>query len=135
MAIRDEEGFYYHQGRNDDLIKLDGVKMVGPYEVEHVLYMHPAVAEAAVISKGGDPGTGRSSVKAFISIHPGFSPSNRLNQEIRAFLKANLSPEIMVKEVDFIDRIPKTRSGKILLRVLRARELGLPSGQPLNMQD
>lgn len=135
MALMDDEGYFYHQGRNDDLIKVGGIKMIGPYEIEHVLYMHPAVAEAAVISKGGDPGSGKSSVKAFITLHPGAPPSTRLNQEIRAFLRANLSPDIVVREIAFIDRIPKTRSGKILRRVLRAQELGLPVGQPLNLKE
>jgi acetyl-CoA synthetase len=135
MALRDDEGYYYHQGRTDDLIKVGGIKMIGPYEIEHVLYMHPAVAEAAVISKGGDPGSGKSTVKAFIVLVPSFSPSGRLAQEIRAFLRANLSREIVVRDISFIDSIPKTRSGKILRRVLRAKELGLPGGQPLNLQD
>jgi len=135
MALMDDEGYFYHQGRNDDLIKVGGIKMVGPYEIERVLYMHPAVAEAAVISKGGDPGSGKSSIKAFITLNPSFSPSTRLNQEIRAFLRANLSGEITVREIDFIDEIPKTRSGKILRRVLRARELGLPGGRTLNLKD
>ncbi len=135
MALRDDEGYYYHQGRTDDLIKVGGIKMIGPYEIEHVLYMHPAVAEAAVISKGGDPGSGKSTVKAFIVPNPSFSPSGRLAQEIRAFLRANLSEEIVVRDISFIDRIPKTRSGKVLRRVLRAKELGLPGGQPLNLQD
>jgi len=135
MALMDDEGYFYHQGRNDDLIKVGGIKMVGPYEIEHALYMHPAVAEAAVISKGGDPGSGKSSIKAFISLNPAFSPSSRLNQEIRAFLRANISADIMVREIAFIDEIPKTRSGKILRRVLRAHELGLPVGRTLNLKD
>lgn len=135
IALRDEEGYFYHHGRNDDLLKIEGVKMIGPYEVEHVLYMHPAVAEAAVISKGVDPGTGKSSIKAFIVVDRNYSPSSRLNQEIRAFVKANLSSEVIVKEIAFLDEIPKTRSGKILRRVLRAGELGLPGGETLNLQD
>ncbi|MFO7784243.1 MAG: AMP-binding protein [Thermodesulfobacteriota bacterium] len=135
MALMDDEGYYYHQGRTDDLIKVGGIKMIGPYEIEHVLYMHPAVAEAAVISKGGDPGSGKSSVKAFIVPNPSFSPSTRLSQEIRAFLRANLSQEIVVRDISFIEQIPKTRSGKILRRVLRAMELGLPAGQPQNLKD
>jgi acetyl-CoA synthetase len=135
VALMDEEGYYYHQGRNDDLLKVGGDKVIGPYEIERVLYMHPAVNEAVVISKGGDPGTGKSFIKAFINVHRSFSPSGRLNQEIRAFVKANLSSDIVVKEIDFIDRIPKTRSGKVLRRVLRARELGLPGGNALSLED
>jgi acetyl-CoA synthetase len=135
MAVMDDEGYYYHQGRTDDLIKVGGFKMIGPYEIEHVLYMHPAVAEAAVISKGGDPGSGKSTVKAFIMLNPTFSPSTRLSQEIKAFLRANLSQEVMVRDISFIDQIPKTRSGKILRRVLRAMELGLPAGRATNLKD
>jgi acetyl-CoA synthetase len=128
MVVEDEEGYFYHQGRNDDLLKVGSDKLVGPYEVERVLYMHPAVSEAVVISKGGNPGTGKSFVKAFITVNDSFSVSARLNQEIKAFVKANLSPDILVTEIDFIDNIPKTSSGKVLRRVLRARELGLPAG-------
>jgi acetyl-CoA synthetase len=135
MALKDEEGYYYHQGRNDDLLKVGGDKVIGPYEIERVLSMHPAVKEAVVISKGGDPGTGKSFIKAFINVHRNFSPSSRLNQEIRAFVKANLSSDILVKEIAFIDSIPKTRSGKVLRRVLRAGELGLPGGNALSLED
>jgi len=135
MALMDEEGYYYHQGRNDDLLKVGGDKVIGPYEIERVLYMHPAVSEAVVISKGGDPGTGKSFIKAFITVHRRFSPSGRLNQEIRAFVRANLSSDIVVKEIAFVDNIPKTRSGKVLRRVLRAGELGLPCGDALSLED
>ncbi len=135
MAVKDDEGYYYHQGRNDDLLKAGGDKVIGPYEVEQVLYMHPAVREVAVISKGGDPGTGKSFVKAFITINKSFSPSSRLNHEIKAFVKANLSPDIVVREIAFVDQIPKTRSGKVLRRVLRAGELGLPGGDILRLKD
>ncbi len=135
MAMKDEEGYYYHQGRNDDLLKVKGDTVIGPYEVEHVLHMHPAVSEAAVISKGGDPGTGKSFVKAFITVNKNFSPSTRLNHEINAFVKANLSSDIILREIAFLDNIPKTRSGKVLRRVLRAAELGLPGGDTLNLKE
>jgi acetyl-CoA synthetase len=135
MALRDEEGYFYHQGRNDDLLKIGGDKVIGPYEIEQVLYMHPAVNEAVVISKGGDPGSGKSFVKAFINIARNFAPSARLNQEIKAFVKANLSMDIIVKEIDFIKKIPKTRSGKVLRRILRAGELGLPGGDSHKLKE
>lgn len=135
MALKDEEGYYYHQGRNDDLLKVGGDTVIGPYEVEKVLSMHPAVREAAVISKGGEPGTGRSFVKAYITINRNFYPSSRLNHEIRAFLKANLSSDIILQEIDFLENLPKTSKGKVLRRVLRAGELGLPSGNPLNLKE
>lgn len=135
MAVKDEEGYYYHQGRNDDLIKVGGDKVIGPYEVEQVLSMHPAVQEAAVISKSGDPGTGKSFVKAFITISKNFAPSARLNQEIKAFVRTNLSSDIIVREIEFLEKIPKTTSGKVLRRVLRAGELGLPGGDPLHLRE
>jgi len=126
----DEEGYFYHQGRMDDLIKV-GDKMIGPYEIEHTLIQHPSVLEAAVISKGSRPSS--PSLKAFVTIQRGYTASNRLNQEIKAFVKANLSPDIPLREVEFCDRLPKTSAGKLLRRVLRAQELGLPSGDTSNM--
>jgi acetyl-CoA synthetase len=135
IAIMDDEGYFYHQGRNDDLIKAGGHKVIGPYEIEQVLCAHPAVAEAAVISRGAEPDEGVSRLKAFITIHKGFTPSVRLNHEIKTFVRASLSPDIIVKEITFLDRLPKTRSGKLLRRVLRAGELGLPAGETANMED
>lgn len=135
IAIMDDEGYCFHQGRNDDLIKAGGHKVIGPYEIEQVLCTHPAVSEAAVISKGAEPDEGVSCLKAFITIHKGFTPSIRLNHEIKAFVKASLSPDIIVKEINFLDRLPKTRSGKLLRRVLRAGELGLPAGETANMEE
>ena len=132
MAIRDEEGYFHHQGRMDDLIKL-GEKLIGPYEIEQILHQHPAVLEAAVISKSTPPD--ETHLKAFITISKGFTPSNRLNQEIKAFVKGNLSPETPLKEVAFLEKLPKTSSGKLLRRVLRAQELGLPAGDTNGMAE
>jgi len=132
MTIQDEEGYFYHQGRMDDLIKVED-KLIGPYEIEHILCRHPAVREAAVISKSTEPD--RPHLKAFITVDTGYVPSNRLNQEIKAFLKANLSPDTPLKEIDFLDALPRTSTGKLLRRVLRAHELGLPSGDPSHMKD
>ncbi len=126
VAVKDDDGYYYHQGRTDDLLKAGGDKVIGPFEVEQVLCQHPAVSEAAVISKGAEPGKGVSFVKAFLTVNKGFTPSARLNHEIKAFVKANLSSDIIVKEITFVGKIPKTPSGKVLRRVLRAGELGLP---------
>jgi len=126
MAIADDEGYIYHQGRNDDLLKSGGGQVVGPYEIENVLTMHPAVAEAAVIAMGREPGKGVSYLKAFIVPNLGFTPSVRLSMEIKAFVKANLSQDIIVQEITFMEDLPRTRSGKLLRRILRARELGLP---------
>lgn len=132
MALMDEDGYFYHQGRNDDLIKA-GEKLLGPFEIEHVLYRHPAVNEAAVISMS--VGSNRPFVKAYVTPYPGVTPSARLGQEIKEFVRANLSSEIPLREVVFVDKLPKTLSGKLLRRVLRARELGLPEGDPTRMQD
>ncbi|MDA3898349.1 MAG: AMP-binding protein [Desulfobacteraceae bacterium] len=135
IALEDEEGYFYHQGRNDDLLKAGGDKVIGPFEIEQVLCIHPSVAEAAVISKGSEPGKGISYLKAFITLKKGYIQSTRLNYEIKAFLKGNLAPDIMIHEIIFLEKLPKTRSGKLLRRVLRARELGIPGGESLNMQD
>jgi len=132
MALIDEEGYFYHQGRTDDLIKV-GEKLIGPYEIEHILYQHPAVREAAVISKSSKPSN--PILKAFIVVNRHFMPSNRLNQEIKAFVKANLSLDIPLNEISFLDKLPKTSSGKLLRRILRVREMGLPGGNPFGLQE
>jgi len=132
VVIQDEQGYFYHQGRTDDLIKV-GVKLIGPYEIERALCRHPAVSEAAVISRGTQ--TGRPFLKAFVTIKAGFTPSRGLNQEIKAFLKANLSAEISIAEIAFLQEIPKTRSGKLLRRALRTQEMGLPIGDPSKIED
>jgi acetyl-CoA synthetase len=125
MVIRDEDGHYYHQGRNDDLIKV-GQEFIGPHEIEGVLRVHAAVAETAVISKSSD--TGSPTVKAFVTVHAGVTPSERLNHEIKVFVKPKLPSELILTEITFLDELPKSRSGKLLRRALRAMDLGLPSG-------
>lgn len=132
VVIKDEDGYYYHQGRNDDLIKV-GEKLMGPYEIEQTLRLHPAVAEAAAIAKTA--GKGKVAVKAFVRLNTGLTRSARLNHEIRAFLRANLHEDVPLAEIEFVEDLPKTRSGKLLRRVLRARELGLPSGDPSKLQE
>ncbi len=132
MVIADEDGYFYHQGRNDDLIKA-GREFIGPYEIESVLRMHPAVAEAAVISKATTMGP--ATVKAFLTLNEGFTASSRLNQELKAFVRTNLHSEVTVTDIAFVNELPKTRSGKLVRRALRAQELGLPSGDPLNLRD
>jgi acetyl-CoA synthetase len=132
MVIVDEQGYYFHQGRMDDLIKV-GVKLVGPYDIEQALCRHPAVNEAAVIAKAAKPG--EPIIKAYVTCHPGIIPSSRLNQEIRAFVQSHLSADIYINELVFMEKIPKTLSGKILRRVLRAMEMGLPAGDPEKLKD
>lgn len=135
IALQDDEGYFYHHGRNDDLLKAGDNKLIGPFEIEQLLCMHPSVAEAAVIAKGTEPGRSVSYLKAFITLSNGYIPSSRLSYEIKAFLKGNLTADLLVQEVEFIESLPRTRSGKLLRRILRARELGLPGGEPKNMKD
>ena len=125
LAKRDEDGYFWFLGRADDIIKTSG-HMVGPFEVESVLMEHPAVAEAGVIGKP-DPLIGEL-VKAFISLKPGVKPSNRLRLELIGFARKKLGSAVAPKEIEFQDNVPKTRSGKIMRRLLKARELGLPEG-------
>jgi len=131
MVIKDEDGYFYHQGRNDDLIKA-GQEFIGPYEIEQVLAQHPAVAEAAVISKMAETGV---TLKAFVTINKGFTPSARLNYEIKAFVKTNLHYLVPLTEIVLVEELPKTQSGKLLRRVLRARELGLPVGDTSKLRE
>ena len=135
IALADEEGYFYHHGRNDDLLKAGDNKLIGPFEIEQMLCMHPAVHEAGVIAKGADPNRAVSCLKAFITPSTGYIPSSRLAYEIKAFLKGNLETDIVVGDVEFIETLPRTLSGKLLRRVLRAKELGLPGGEPKNMTD
>jgi len=125
LAEKDKDGYFWFIGRADDIIKTSG-HMVGPFEVESALMEHPAVAEAAVIGKP-DPLIGEL-VKAFIVLHTGFSPDESMKLDIIGFGRKKLGSAVAPKEVQFIDNLPKTRSGKIMRRLLKARELGLPEG-------
>lgn len=125
LAARDEDGYFWFQGRADDIIKTSG-HMVGPFEVESALMEHPAVAEAGVIGKP-DPTIGEL-VKAFVSLKPGFQASDELRMELLGFARRRLGSAVAPKEIDFEKSLPKTRSGKIMRRLLKARELGLPEG-------
>ncbi|MFH1135854.1 MAG: AMP-binding protein [Pseudomonadota bacterium] len=132
MALCDEDGYFFHQGRNDDLIKV-GQRLIGPFEIEHILARHPAVGEAAVISKLTP--SSKMSVKAFVTLKSGLKPSTRLNLELKDFVRANLSSEPTLFEVGFIAELPKTRSGKLLRRVLRAKEMALPRGDAAELEE
>ena len=125
LARRDRDGYYWFIGRADDIIKTAG-HMVGPFEVESPLMEHPAVAEVGVIGKP-EPMIGEI-VKAFVVLKPGFTASEELRLELVGFGRAQLGSAIAPKELVFIDNLPKTRSGKIMRRLLKARELGLPEG-------
>jgi len=118
--------------RADDVINTAG-HLVGPFEVESVLIEHPAVAEAGVIGKP-DP-IAMEVVKAFVSLKKGYEPSEKLRQDIQRFVMRRLSSAASPREIDFIDSLPKTRSGKIMRRVLKAQELGLPLGDISTLED
>ncbi len=125
LAKRDPDGYFWFIGRTDDVIKTSG-HLVGPFEVESALLDHPAVAEAAVIGKP-DPIAGEI-VKAFVSLKPGFTPSPELRDELLGVARRKLGAVVAPKEIEFLDTLPKTGSEKIMRRLLRARELGLPEG-------
>ncbi len=125
LARRDADGYYWFVGRSDDVIKTSG-HLVGPYEVESVLMEHPAVAEAGVIGKP-DP-VAFEVIKAFVTLKSGHSPSEELKRSILAHARKRLGAAVAPKEMEFKPNLPKTRSGKIMRRLLKARELGLPEG-------
>ncbi|WP_373532385.1 acetate--CoA ligase [Vampirovibrio sp.] len=131
-AKMDEEGYYWFIGRSDDVINTAG-HLVGPFEVESALIEHPAVAEAGVIGK---PDAERLEiVKAFISLKQGFEPSLHLEQEIKNFVRTRLAAHAYPREIEFLSGLPKTRSGKIMRRLLKARELGLPEGDTSTLEE
>jgi acetyl-CoA synthetase len=125
LAKKDADGYYWFVGRADDIIKTSG-HMVGPFEVESVLMEHPAVAEAAVIGKP-DPMIGEL-VKAFAVLKTGSAANEETKMDIIAYARKKLGAAVAPKEIAFVEGLPKTKSGKILRRLLKARELGLPEG-------
>lgn len=131
-AYMDEDGYLWFQGRVDDVIMTAGER-VGPFEVESKLLEHPAVAEAGVIGKP-DPIRGEI-IKAFIALLDGNEPTDELREDIRQFVKTGLAAHAAPREIEFRDKLPKTRSGKIMRRVLKAWELNLPTGDLSTMED
>ena len=125
LARRDADGYYWFVGRADDVIKSAG-HLIGPFEVESALMEHPAVAEVGVIGKP-DPTLGEM-VKAFVALKPGVEPSEELRLELLGHARKRLGAAVAPKQIDFRQNLPKTRSGKIMRRLLKARELGLPEG-------
>lgn len=131
LARKDEDGYFWFVGRADDIIKTSG-HMVSPFEVESALMEHEAVAEAGVI---GIPDTVAGElVKAFVSLNPGYEPTEDLQLELLGFARTKLGPAVAPKAVEFKDELPKTKSGKIMRRLLRARELGLPEGDTSTLE-
>jgi acetyl-CoA synthetase len=131
-AYQDPDGYFWFQGRVDDLIITAG-ENVGPFEVESCLVEHPAVAEAGVIGK---PDAMRGHIiKAFISLRDGHEPSDALKDEIQKFVRQKLAAHAAPREIEFRAKLPKTRSGKIMRRVLKSWELGLPAGDLSTLED
>ena len=131
-ATKDKDGYYWFIGRTDDVIKTSGER-VGPFEVEAALQSHPAVLESGVIGKP-DPLRGQI-IKAFIVLKPGVQASEELKIEIQKFVKKELAGHAYPREIEFIDKLPKNRSGKIVRRLLKAKELGLPLGDISTLED
>jgi len=125
LATRDSEGYFWFVGRADDVIKSAGHR-IGPFEVESALMEHPAVAEVGVIGIP-DPDAGEV-VKAFVALKNGYEPSEALRKELLGHGRKRLGPAVAPKDIAFRQNLPKTRSGKIMRRLLKARELGLPEG-------
>ena len=131
-AYRDADGYFWFIGRSDDVINTAG-HLVGPFEVESALIEHPAVAEAGVIGKP-DP-IAMEVVKAFVSLKEGYEPSTELQRELMGFARQKLAAAVAPREIEIIDSLPKTRSGKIMRRLLKARELGLPEGDTSTLEE
>ncbi|MBI4649804.1 acetate--CoA ligase [Candidatus Desantisbacteria bacterium] len=131
-ARMDNEGYFHFVGRADDVMNVAG-HLVGPFEVESALVEHPAVAEAGVI---GIPDPIRMEVvKAFVSLREGFEPSEKLKLDIKKFVAEKLDANAAPKEIEILKTLPKTRSGKIMRRLLKARELGLPEGDTSTLEE
>ena len=131
LAKRDMDGYFWFVGRADDVIKSSG-HLIGPFEVESAFMEHPAVAEAGVIGKP-DPIAGEI-VKAFVALKPGFTAGPKLERELLGFVRKRLGTAVSPKEIAFLPGLPKTRSGKIMRRLLKARELGLPEGDTSTLE-
>ncbi|MGA1870889.1 MAG: acetate--CoA ligase [bacterium] len=131
-AKKDDDGYFWFVSRADDVINTAG-HLVGPFEVESVLIEHPAVVEAGVIGKPDE--IAMEVVKAFVSLKEGYEPSEELKHDIQKFVMKRLAIAAAPREIDFIDSLPKTRSGKIMRRLLKAKELGLPLGDTSTLEN
>jgi acetyl-CoA synthetase len=138
-AWQDTDGYFWFMGRADDVIKTGGER-VGPFEVESALVEHPAVIEAGVIGKP-DPLRGEI-IKAFIVLKKAWvdkikdkKEEENLKQELSLFVKKHLAGHAYPREIEFIDKLPKTRSGKIMRRILKAKEMGLPIGDTSTLEE
>ncbi len=131
-GLVDKDGYFWFIGRADDVIKTAGER-VGPFEVESALVAHPDVVEAGVIGK---PDAVRGEIiKAFVVLEKGVKKSEKLKKELSLYVKKHLAGHAYPKEVAFIDKLPKTRSGKIMRRILKAQEMGLPIGDTSTLEE
>ncbi len=131
-AKKDEDGYFWFIGRADDVINTAG-HLVGPFEVESALIEHPAVAEAGAIGIPDPLAT--EVIKVFVSLKDGYTQTEDLRAEIKQFARKKLAAIACPREIEFISDLPKTRSGKIMRRLLKARELGLPEGDTSTLED
>src|ERR1035437_2068595 len=131
-AYLDNEGYFWFIGRDDDVINTGG-HLVSPFEVESALLEHPAVGESAVVAKPDE--VNMEVVKAFITLKPGFTPSSDLELEIMNFIRKKLSSLAMPQEIEYMDMLPKTRSGKIMRRLLHAKEWGEEIGDVSTLEN
>jgi acetyl-CoA synthetase len=128
----DPDGYFWFVGRDDDVINTGG-HLVSPFEVESALLEHEAVSESAVVSKP-DP-VNMEVVKAFITLKPGYEVTDDLELKIMNFIRKKLSPLAMPQDIEYVDSLPKTRSGKIMRRILHAREWGEDVGDVSTLED
>ncbi len=131
-AWQDNDGYFWFSGRIDDIINTSG-KRVGPFEIESELLKFPGILEAAVIGKPDD--LRGEVIKAFIVLKKNTAPSEEMKKEIKQFMKKHLGGYLYPREIEFTDRLPKTRSGKIMRRLLRSTELGLSKGDTSSIDD
>jgi len=131
-ARKDKDGYFWFIGRADDVIKTSGER-VGPFEVESVLVGYEGVVEAGVIGKP-DPIRGEI-IKAFVVLKPGVKPTDELKLKLQEHVKKHLAAHAYPREIEFIDKLPKTKSGKIMRRILRAKELGQPIGDTSTLEE
>jgi acetyl-CoA synthetase len=132
VAIKDADGYFMVVGRADDVMNVAGHR-IGTAEVESSLVSHPAVAEAAVIGKP-DALRGEA-IKAFVTLRVGYDTSPEMVQTLRQHVRGDLGPIAQPSEIDFVEKLPKTRSGKIMRRLLKANELGLDPGDITTLED
>jgi acetyl-CoA synthetase len=131
-ARRDKDGYFWIIGRVDDVIKVSGYRL-GSAELESALVSHPAVAEAAAIGLPHE--VKGNSIHTYVILRTGFDPSDALKDELRNHLGHEIGPIAKPESITFVDKLPKTRSGKIMRRVLKARAQGLPEGDITTLED